>query len=76
MILHLKAKHYRKHPAASLGDKVHIYTKKKPFDKYHVSACSDYAYKVDEISHAHGLPFYRTRNRARPFLWHDFVKKN
>ena len=54
----LKAKHSRRYPVLSVGDKVHIYTKRKPFDKSHVSVWSDASYTVEGISRSHGLTFY------------------
>ena len=64
----LKAKHSLRYPVLSVGDKVHIYTKRKPFEKSHGSVWSDASYTVEGISHAHGLTFYKTSNRQRPFL--------
>ena len=64
----LKAQHSRKYPAISVGDKVPIYRKRKPFDTSHYSVWSDAAYTVEDISHSHGLTCYSTSNKHRPFL--------
>jgi hypothetical protein len=50
-----------------------IYTQRRPIDKAHVSVWSDTAQDVEDKSHAHGLPVYRTTARARPFLRHKLV---
>ena len=64
----LKAKHSRRYPPLAVGDKVHIYNKRKLLDKSHVSVWSNAFYAVEGISHAHGLTFYKTSKRAEPFL--------
>ena len=72
--LKLKAKHSRRCPVLSVGDKVQIYTKRRLLDKSHVSVWSDASYTVEGISHSHGLTFYKTSNRTRPFLKNDLLK--
>ena len=42
--MELKAKHSRRYPVLSAGDKVHIYTEQKLFDKSHVSVWSTASY--------------------------------
>ena len=70
----MKAKHSRRYPVLSVGDKVHVYTKREPFDKSHVSVWPNASYTVEGISHAHGLTFYKTSNRAKPFLRNKLLK--
>jgi len=70
----LKAKHSRRYPVLPVCDKVHIYTKRKPFEKSHVSIWSDASYTIESISHSHGLTFYKTSNRAKPFLRNELLK--
>ena len=72
--MQLKAKHSRGCPPLAVGDKVHIYNKRKLFDKSHVSVWSNASYTVEGISHAHGLTFYKTSNRAKLFLRNAFLK--
>ena len=72
--LKLKAKHSRRYPPLTVGDKVHIYTKRKLFYKSHVSVWSDASYNVEGIAHSHGLTFCKTSNRARPFLRNNIFK--
>ena len=72
--LKLKAKRSRKYPPLVVGDKVPIYTKRQPFGKSHVSVWFGASYKVEEIAHFHGVTFYITRNRHRPFLRHAFIE--
>ena len=72
--LELKSKQSRRYPVVSVGDKVHIYTKRKLFDKSHVSVWSDAYYTVEGISHSHDLTFYKTSNRTKPFLRNELLK--
>ncbi|MFM7982614.1 MAG: hypothetical protein ACKPKO_25155, partial [Candidatus Fonsibacter sp.] len=53
--LKLKAKETRNYLELSDGDKLQSYSKRKPSDKSDVSVCSSQAYKIEPISHAHGL---------------------
>ena len=64
----LQAKHSRRCPPVAVGDKVHIYNKRKLFDKSRVSVWSNASYTAEGISHAHGLTFYKTSNRAKTFV--------
>ena len=64
----------RRYPAWAVGDKFHIYTKRWPLAKAHVSIVVRYNFQGRGISHAPGLTFYNTTPRARPFLRHVFEK--
>ena len=71
----LKAKHSRKYPEINIGDKV-FYMKRKANQKSHVPLWSDVSYEVEEISTAHGITFYKTSARDRPFLRHELLNTN
>ena len=72
----LHAKHSRKYPVINIGDNVRIYKKRKLFDKSHVSKWTDQSYKVEDITRSHGITFYKTTARERPFLRHEILKFN
>ena len=70
----MKAKHSRKYPDLSIGDQVHIYTKKALFDKAHA-----YGQTAATESKAFHIPtvcrFYHTTARERPFIHHELLFK-
>ena len=70
----LQAKHQKKYPEIKVGDKVYIYTKRTKMQKSHVSVWSDIAYEVIDISHSHGITFYKTTAREKGFLRHELKK--
>ena len=72
----VKAKHNRKYPDINIGDKVFIYMKRQAHQKSHVSLWSDVSYEVEDISSAHGISFYKTTARDKPFLRHELLKNN
>ena len=70
--LKLKAKHSRKYPAITVGDKVHIYAKKN--HSTNLMSCKAFTTcKVEGSSLSHGLTLYRTSSRQRPFLRHKLT---
>ena len=69
-----KAKKNRKYLDLNVGDMVRIYTKRKPFDKSHISVWSIQAYRVEEIVHSRGFTFYITSARDRAFLRNGLLK--
>ena len=71
--LKLKAQHFRTYPPIYVGNKVNIYTNRRPVDKSHVLVWSDAAYEVENIPHSHGLTFYTTSARYSTFLCNDFI---
>ena len=74
--MELKAKHNRKYPEINIGDRVFIYMKRKANQKSHVPLWSDVSYEVEGISTAHGMTFYKTTARDKPFLRHELLKNN
>ena len=72
----VKAKHNRRYPDINIGDKVFIYMKRQAHQKSHVSLWSDVSYEVEDISTAHGISFYKTTARDKPFLRHELLKNN
>ena len=72
----LQAKISRRYPVLSVRDMVHIYTKRKTIDKSHVSVWSNAYSTVEGISHAHGLTFYQTSNRAKPILRNELFESS
>ena len=68
----LKAKHNRIYPGINIGDMVFIYMKRKANQQSHVPLWSDVSYEVEEISTAHGITFYKTSARDRPFYAMNF----
>ena len=71
--LKIKAKYGRTYPELLVEDEVYIYTKRKLFDKSHVSVWSDNTYRIDGISRSHGLTFYHTTHRDRPHLRNELL---
>ena len=69
----MKAKHNRLYPDIKIGDKVRIYRKRKPNQKGHVSLWSDETYTIGNIHLRHGLKFYKTPARDRPYLRHEIL---
>ena len=57
-------------------DKVYIYSELKPFDKACVSVCSKEAYNVEHLYHPHGITFYRTSARDKPFLRSELLSSS
>ena len=72
--LKMKAKHNRSYPDINIGDKVKIYPKRKPNEKANVSLWSDIFYEVEAITVSHGMRFYKTSPRNRPYLRHEILK--
>ena len=50
--------------------------KGKANQKSHVFPWSDVSYEVEDISTAHGISFYKTTARDKPFLRHELLKNN
>ena len=72
--LEMHAKRNRIYPDIHLGDHVKIYTKKKKYDKEHVSVWSKDQYDVEDITISHGQTFYKTSFGNRPFMRHEILK--
>ena len=72
--LKMKAKHNRLYPDINIGDKVKIYQKRKPNEKANVSLWSDISYEIEAITVSHGMRFYKTSSRNRPYLRHEILK--
>ncbi|MFM7985546.1 MAG: hypothetical protein ACKPKO_40160, partial [Candidatus Fonsibacter sp.] len=72
----LHAKHSRKYQVINIGDNVRIYKNKKLVDKSHVPKWTDQSYKVEDMTRSHGIAFYKTTARERPFLRHEILKSN
>ena len=70
----MKAKHNRHYPELQPSDTVKVYQKKRLFGKGHVSRWTAAPYRLNSISKFHGIIFYHTTTRARPFLRHELLK--
>jgi hypothetical protein len=70
----MKAKHSRLYPNIAVDDKVKIYRKRLANEKGHVSLWSDEKYDVEAITNSHGMKFYKTSFRDRPYLRHEILK--
>jgi len=69
----MKAKKNRVYPDVEKGDKVKIYQKRKPGEKVNVSVWSNEIYTVEDVSEIHGINFYKTSQRDRPYLRHEIL---
>ena len=72
--LQLRARHNRRYPELSVGDKVKIYIKKKRFEKERVSVWSKEMYKVERIDDLQGQYLYKTSSDVKPFMRHELLK--
>ena len=67
----------RKYPNLSVGDRVKVYTKKKPFDNEFVSEWPGHAYTVESITEDHthsGQMFYKIEGREGTYMRHELLK--
>ncbi len=61
--MEIKAKRNRRYKELEVGDKVRIFSKRKPNEKERVNLYSDRAYEIDNTIESSGLKFYHVNNR-------------
>ncbi|MFM7979349.1 MAG: hypothetical protein ACKPKO_08550, partial [Candidatus Fonsibacter sp.] len=73
----LKAKHSRKYPDISIGDKVFIYMKRKANQKAHVPLWSDNSYEVERYNKCSWyIIFIKLQPETDTFLRHELLKNS
>ena len=61
------------YPEVEKGNKVKIYRKRKPGEKVNESVWSNEIYTVEVVTDIHGIKFYKTSSRDRPYLRHEIL---
>jgi hypothetical protein len=71
--LQLNKTRLRKYPNVSVGDWVHLYSKKDKLDKERKSVWSTRIYKVEEIVHSIGEAMFKLSGVPKPVLRHEIL---